>query len=275
MRGPRIALAAALLLGLSARAHADRLDEAKAAFAAGKQSFERGDYEAALAQFQRANLLAPAPSLSYNIGRAYEALGRYHDAASAFDRYLELTGAPKDDEDKKFQDNLRARAVADRGRADMPPRGTVGGVVSGAPPPGYPPPPQYPPVQYQNGYQPYAYQNPYAFQQPKVSREAELSLQKGRRGRAIALLSIGGVLTVVGIALSGMSAGCEDGFNRGVCLGVYLGVGLNFLIVGPTLLIPGAVSLAKSQKIITDLSKSDPKGIAPQTFIFPVPTFYF
>jgi hypothetical protein len=279
MRALGTALAVALLLLAGAPAHADNLDEAKAAFATGKQAFERGDYEGALAQFQRANLLAPAPSLSYNIGRAYEALGRYHDAASAFERYLELVGVPKDDDDKKFQDNLRARAVADRARPDAPTGGggVVGGVVGGVkqPPPQYPPP-QYPPPQYHNSYQPYAYQNPYAYQQPQRSKAAELELQRGRRGRAIALVVIGGTFTIVGLSMAASSPGCSNGsFTDNICWGVMLGVGINLAIVGPTLLIPGAVSLARSQKIITDLSKPEPKGIAPQTFVFPAPTFYF
>src|ERR1700747_3288737 len=105
-----------MMLVTSAAVRADNLEEAKAAFAAGKQAFERGEYEAALKQFQRANLLAPAPSLSYNIGKTYEALGRFNDAALAYERYLELAGTPQTDEDKQFQETLRARIQADKKR---------------------------------------------------------------------------------------------------------------------------------------------------------------
>ncbi|HZS39646.1 MAG TPA: tetratricopeptide repeat protein, partial [Polyangia bacterium] len=72
----------------SIAAAAPDMEAAKAHFAAGKQAFERGEYETALAEFQQANAIAPAPSLLYNMGKTYEALGRYKDAAFAFDRYL-------------------------------------------------------------------------------------------------------------------------------------------------------------------------------------------
>ncbi len=74
---------------LSAQAWGDDLQEAKSAFADGRAAFERGDYERALQMFQRADVLAPAPSLSYNIGKTYEKLGRYKEAVKAFERYLE------------------------------------------------------------------------------------------------------------------------------------------------------------------------------------------
>ena len=101
-----------LILVPSLAAAAPNLEEAKQHFAAGKQAFERGEYEAALAEFQKANEIAPAPSLLYNMGKTYEALGRFKDAAYAFDRYLQDYGAPQNDEDKQFQENLRARYLA-------------------------------------------------------------------------------------------------------------------------------------------------------------------
>src|SRR6478752_6105048 len=64
--------------------------EAKKAFLDGKAAYERGDYEQALQLFQRAALIAPAPSLYYNIGMAYERLMRFVDAAIAFEKYLQL-----------------------------------------------------------------------------------------------------------------------------------------------------------------------------------------
>src|SRR4051812_33899733 len=60
--------------------------EAKKAFLDGKAAYERGEYELALQLFQRAALIAPAPSLYYNIGMAYERLQRYEDSAIAFEK---------------------------------------------------------------------------------------------------------------------------------------------------------------------------------------------
>ena len=68
----------------------------------------------ALAPYQRANMILPAPNLYYNIGATYERLGRYQEAALAFDKYFELAGPPQNDEDKDFQDEA---ARARRGRS--------------------------------------------------------------------------------------------------------------------------------------------------------------
>src|SRR5262249_13786133 len=102
---------ATLLLALPASAAP--IDDAKKAFAEGKAAFERGDYEAALAAYQHANMILPAPNLYYNIGATYERLGRYQEAALAFDKYFEMAGAPTSDEEREFQDKLRTRAEAD------------------------------------------------------------------------------------------------------------------------------------------------------------------
>src|SRR5207249_1752529 len=115
---PFIALTLVIVCLAPCTASATPLEEAKAAFAAGKVAFERGDYDGALANFQRANLLAPAPSLSYNIGSTYEKLGRYHDAVLAFERYLELAGTPQDDQEREFQTTLKARIDIDRKTPD-------------------------------------------------------------------------------------------------------------------------------------------------------------
>jgi hypothetical protein len=103
-----------------ATAQAAPLDEGKAAFAAGKAAFDRGDFPTALAEFQRANAIAPAPTLFYNIGVTYERMGRYRDAADAFERYLREAGSPQTDEEQRLYEDVRARAAADRNRPDAP-----------------------------------------------------------------------------------------------------------------------------------------------------------
>ena len=129
-RTPLAALLASLFLWLAlaqpgiARAEdtpeAGPPPEAKKAFADGKAAFERGEYDNALQLFHRAALIAPAPSLYYNIGMAYERLARYEDSAIAFEKYLQLIEAPQTEEDRTFQANLRARATANRTRASRP-----------------------------------------------------------------------------------------------------------------------------------------------------------
>src|SRR3954469_19751446 len=102
-------------------ARAAPIDDAKKAFGEGKAAFERGDYETALGAYQRANMILPAPNLYYNIGATYERLGRFQEAALAFDKYFELAGAPTTDEDRDFQDKLHQRAEADRKKANVAP----------------------------------------------------------------------------------------------------------------------------------------------------------
>ena len=108
---------ATLVVLLAARSVAAApIDDAKRAFSDGKAAFERGDYETALSNYQRANLILPAPNLYYNIGATYEQLGRYHEAALAFDKYFEMAGVPQTDDDRSFQASCgRApRAIASR-----------------------------------------------------------------------------------------------------------------------------------------------------------------
>jgi hypothetical protein len=120
------------------------IDEAKVAFAAGKAAYERGDYPTALAEFERANQLAPAPTLEYNIGATYERLGRYREAAAAFDRYLATVEPPQTDDERRLVEDVRARAAADHQRADAAPPPAAAPQTNGynpfgssaAPPPG-------------------------------------------------------------------------------------------------------------------------------------------
>jgi len=156
-------------------ARAAPIDDAKKAFAEGKAAYERGDYETALAAYQRANTILPAPNLYYNIGATYERLGKFQEAALAFDKFFEMAGAPTTDEDKDFQEKLRARAEADRKKPN----------VVAQKPQQQPQPPvqqqQNPPPAYQ---QPY-YQQPYFLPPPGPSREVRLKGARARRTRVI------------------------------------------------------------------------------------------
>jgi tetratricopeptide (TPR) repeat protein len=230
-------------------AHAAPIDDAKKAFAEGKAAFERGDYEVALAAYQRANTILPAPNLYYNIGATYERLGRYQEAALAFDKYFELAGTPASDEDKDFQAKLRTRADADRKRQDLPP--TPAAPQPAAPVTGQPPPGTGPYYR-----QPYYQQQPYYAPPPGASREVRLKQAQGRHSRAIVLMAVGVPMSVAGIAVTGWALGdssldldSEIGWGF---LGITLGV------VGVTLVAPGAASFVKSSRDIKEWSKPDP-----------------
>jgi hypothetical protein len=226
----RVLLVIGAILLASAPAQAGNLEEAQAAVGRGKQAFERGDYDTALAQFQAADGLAPSPNISYNIGATYEALGKYHDAALAFERYLELAGPPTTDNDRVVQEGLKARIDADKGRSDGPPT----------------PAPRAQPQS----------QSPLVLQQPPPAPTADPAR---RRRRAIALTATGVVLTVIGIPLliggavlavqpespcPSMSEGCITGLNP-VFGGLMAGIGAVLTAAGIPLTVVGGVQLTR------------------------------
>jgi tetratricopeptide (TPR) repeat protein len=260
------------------------IDDAKQHFAAGKQAFERGEYEVALAEFQKANELAPAPSLLYNMGKTYEALGRYKDAAFAFDKYLEAYGAPQNDEDKTFQENLRARIASDRARPDR-----AAGQPYQQPPQQYGQQPPYGQQPYQQppyGQQPYPnnyypppqYGYPYQMQ-PSTYRinKTDLLLEaSSRRNRALGMIITGLVLDVIGLAI--MIDGFADPHGDGVFSNNYGAVnyfedwlGASFVLVGITLWGPGIPYYARSSRRIAEINRM-PDGPAPQGTLFITPT---
>lgn len=243
-----IARVLAVLVILSAvPAGAAPIDDAKKAFAEGKAAFERGDYEQALAAYQRANMILPAPNLYYNIGATYERLGRYQEAALAFDKFFELAPAPTSDEDRDFQAKLRARSEADRKRQD---------VAAVKQEPAQPPPANVPPPYARQPYYPQQPQ-PYFIPMAGPPREVRLREARQRRTRAIVLMAIGVPMTVVGVAVlawavtdSTLSLGEEWGYGF---------VGFTFGVVGVTLWAPGAASFVKSSRDIKEWSsKPDP-----------------
>ena len=256
-----------MLIGLAsfstARAQAAPIDDAKKAFAEGKAAFERGDYETALQAYQKANTILPAPNLYYNIGATYERLGRYQEAALAFDEYFKLAGAPQNDEDREFQDKLRARADADRKRSNIvtpqpPPQQPP--TVSGQPPPQQraqqlPPPPQY----YAPG--PYS-MSPYGAYPMQVPREDRLRQARARRVRAIVLMAIGVPMTVAGVTLLAYTS-VIDYYSSTAWFWTDVWLGVTLSVVGTTLWAPGAASYVKSSRDVRELSTPQP---LPPTF---------
>jgi hypothetical protein len=250
---------------LAASAQAAPMDDAKAAFQAGKEAFERGEYENALGNFLRANQLVPAPSLQYNIGNCQERLARYAEAAAAFERYLELAGPPTTDDEKDFQEKLRARIVANRNRASQ---------AQPPPPPVYQQPTYQPPPTY------------YVPPAPEpVPRDYLLRTARARRTRAIALMATGLALNVIGIGLliDGLanphstcdvvtSFGCTNSVTSGANIAEDF-FGVTFGVVGITLWAPGAASYVGAMKQINELTRQ--QGAQPQAFLFHSPTFRF
>jgi len=246
-----IARALAVLVALSAlSAQAAPIDDAKKAFAEGKAAFERGDYETALNAYQRANTILPAPNLYYNIGATYERLGKYQEAALAFDKYFEMVGAPTTDEDKDFQAKLRARLEADRKRPDV-----VREPAQPQPQQAQPQPQPQPGPYYR---QPY-YQQPYFLPPPGPSREARLKEARGRRTRAIVLMAVGVPLTIAGIGVLSWAATDSSLDTAGAYGWGFLG--LTFGVVGITLWAPGAASFVKSSHDVKEWSKPEPQPV--------------
>ena len=239
------ALAVLVVLAAALPARAAPIDDAKKAFAEGKAAFERGDYEQALAAYQRANMILPAPNLYYNIGATYERLGRYQEAALAFDKYFEMAGAPATDEDKDFQEKLHARAEADRKRQDVAPTPQQ---------PAQPPPVQATPPPYAR--QPY-YQQPYFMPPPGPSREQRLKDARARRTRAIVLMAVGVPMSIVGIGVLAWAVAPDTALSLGEEWG-YGFLGFTFGVVGVTLWAPGAASFVKSSHDIKEWSRPEP-----------------
>lgn len=239
---------AVLVILLALPARAAPIDDAKKAFTEGKAAFERGDYEQALAAYQRANMILPAPNLYYNIGATYERLGRYQEAALAFDKYFEMAGAPSSDEDKDFQEKLRARAEADRKRQDVAPTRQE---------PAQPPAANTPPP-YQR--QPYYYppqQAPYYMPMAGPPREVRLRDARQRRTRAIVLMAIGVPMSVAGIGVLAWAVAPSVNLSLGEEWG-YGFVGFTLGVVGVTLWAPGAASFVKSSHDIKEWSALPP-----------------
>jgi tetratricopeptide (TPR) repeat protein len=67
--------------------------EASVHFRMGVSLYEEGDFQGALAEFERANQAAPSPVVLYNVAQTYLALRDYVAASDALTRYLELGGS--------------------------------------------------------------------------------------------------------------------------------------------------------------------------------------
>jgi hypothetical protein len=102
--------------------------EAKAMFEAGRAAFADGRYETALERWQVAYGLSGRPALHYNLGLAFERLGRIDEAIASFEAYLKWQAdGPTADESRGKLSTLRALRSS-----------SGAGPVSGAPAPAQP-----------------------------------------------------------------------------------------------------------------------------------------
>lgn len=99
----RALLVMTLLLSVSGVAAQANVEEARERVARGDELLERADYDAALAEFERAyEVLGEHPSrplILFNIGRAHERMRRYDLALEYFQRYLDEAGPDAEDRD--------------------------------------------------------------------------------------------------------------------------------------------------------------------------------
>jgi tetratricopeptide (TPR) repeat protein len=120
----RSILVCLLLLG-SARiavAQDDKTERARIHLKAAIAYYDEARYEDAAREMEAAYHLKPLPDLQYNLAQCYERLGRYTDAATAYDTYLRANATAPD---RKLVEtriaNLRERAAATAAGSQAPP----------------------------------------------------------------------------------------------------------------------------------------------------------
>jgi PEGA domain len=148
--GPRAALLVTTLAILGARAPGIRAqpadtDQARQEYEDGYRALQHGDYEAALAHYQRSYQLAPRPRTLFNLAVSEEKLGRLEDAIHHYARFLEVAEAR--DEAFVKQAKQKIDALSKQLPAPVP-------VDTGPPPPPVavtPPPPVATPADHPDG----------------------------------------------------------------------------------------------------------------------------
>jgi len=84
----RVSYVLALVVALTASAHADDRDKALKLFEDSNQAYKSGKFEEAADLLRKAYSLFPEPLLLYNLGRAQEGLGDPQGAIDSYERYL-------------------------------------------------------------------------------------------------------------------------------------------------------------------------------------------
>ena len=111
----RSILVCLLIIGSArvATAQDDKTERARIHLKAAIAYYDEARYEDAAREMEAAYQLKPLPDLQYNLAQCYERLGRYTDAATAYETYLKANAAAPD---RKLVEtrigNLRDRAAA-------------------------------------------------------------------------------------------------------------------------------------------------------------------
>lgn len=104
-------------------AFADRRDDAKKHFAAGKKHHDASQWDAAVAEYLAAYQLDPNPAFLFNLGQVYRLKGDREKAVEYYQRYLEAAPSAKGSEEArtyatKLKAELDAEAAAAREKAE-------------------------------------------------------------------------------------------------------------------------------------------------------------
>lgn len=86
----------------------------EARMAAGRTAYSRGDYEAAISEFQAAFEAKPDAAAIYNIAKSYERLARYEEAIENFEQYLALEPDAPDRADVEETIKQLRKAIRER-----------------------------------------------------------------------------------------------------------------------------------------------------------------
>jgi tetratricopeptide (TPR) repeat protein len=122
----RLVLGLVCVLGLArvAGAQEEKTERARAHLKAAIAYYDEARYEDAAREMEAAYQIKPLPDLQYNLAQCYERLGRYEDAARAYETYLRQSSAALDRKlvETRIQ-NLRERtkAVAAGSQVQPPP----------------------------------------------------------------------------------------------------------------------------------------------------------
>jgi tetratricopeptide (TPR) repeat protein len=103
----------------SSQSREARIVAAKKAFAAGTRAYTNGEFETALAKFERAYELTGSPDLLYNIATVSDRMRRDEDALEAYEGYLEARPTSADREHVAGRIDVLRAAIEARKRAEL------------------------------------------------------------------------------------------------------------------------------------------------------------
>jgi tetratricopeptide (TPR) repeat protein len=117
-----LALLILIVCARIARADDPKTERARIHLKAAIAYYDEARYDDAAREMEAAYALKPLPDLQYNLAQCYERLGRYNDAASAYEKYLTANASAADRRLVETRiTNLRQRAAAVAAGSQAPP----------------------------------------------------------------------------------------------------------------------------------------------------------